>query len=201
MSQFLFRQRRSGAKGETENLEKQHGVFSPKFSFQCFDEATPETSGTLAPPPIHISFDNWPYLQLHPHLSCGSTLAWSCKASVSPLRSRARQRQTRRDGSLACEAAFCQGDFPALPQLIDAPTLALDRPFSSLSQAEAYTYSRARQSWDPVGTFTDRRPFTHDHKPILHLVAEPSHLLIGKATISTEIIDKLVCSLLLVRFQ
>jgi hypothetical protein len=115
MRQFLFRQRRSGAKGETENLEKQHGVFSPKFSFQCFDEATPETSGTLAPPPIHISFDNWPYLQLHPHLSCGSTLAWSCKASVSPLRSRARQRQTRRDGSLACEAAFARAIFRPSP--------------------------------------------------------------------------------------
>lgn len=131
-----FRQRRPGSEDRGEkNWRKQERTLLPRILlFHYFDEITPQTSEFCLSLSLAAcitscnSISHAAQLSRAPAKVCGISFAAQSQAT-----------RTRRKGSLACQAALPGRVSGSSPACRPPPTLALDRLFSSLSQAEAYT--------------------------------------------------------------
>jgi hypothetical protein len=135
-NQCAFRQRCPGSRDRGEKIGESRNALSCQelCFFHYFDEITPQRSELCL------------LLSLAACIASCNSISHAAQLSRAPAKvcgiifaAQSQATRTRRKGSLACRAALPEPFSGSSPACRPPPTLALDRLFSSLSQAEAYT--------------------------------------------------------------
>jgi hypothetical protein len=179
----------SGEQGQRgKNWRKQERTLLPRVVLFSLFRRDNAAKIRILPSP----FPRCLHRQLQLHFPCGSAVKSSCKGMRHNFCGPKSGNQNKAKRVASVPGGIARAVFRLFPSLSTAPHTCLRSPFlQPVAGGSLHITSTAEQSWVSFGTLSDRPFFAGDHKPILHLITDPSHLLIGKAAICTELIDTL----------